>query len=199
MDAHLLHEIINKIRADKAYLDERRILHENYEWLEHFWRYKYDRGDQSIDSFITQKAKYYWNKPQIKNFAREFASIECVGSNKKSNSTQNHEIAQATMYLRHNCSLFLEAPKCFDIPCRHHKSDIGLCTINAGRAWNNVDDNNNAAFKALIYIVRQIRNNLFHGHKMTLDNEQFQRDKILVSLAAQITSFLIENLIASGE
>ncbi|MDV7390390.1 hypothetical protein RZS08_03510, partial [Arthrospira platensis SPKY1] len=98
---------------------------------------------------------------------------------------QNQEIASATMYLRLHCSLFAtEIPDCTTIPCRHHKSYAGHCTAITGRQWKNVDNDNQAAFKALMYILRQIRNNLFHGHKMTLENDQFQRDKILVSIAA---------------
>jgi hypothetical protein len=198
MNEFMLKDIINKIRSDKEHLKDRRVLHENYEWLEHFWRKKYNRGDQSIDNFITDKADFYWGTDKIKELTKYFASIECVGSNVKNKFEQNQEIASATMYLRLHCTLFADAtPDCNSIPCRHHKTVTGHCSALSGRQWKNVDNNNHAAFKALMYIIRQIRNNLFHGHKMTLDNDQFQRDKILVSIAAQTTGFLIDNLVDS--
>lgn len=199
MNANMLTDIINKIRSDNDHLNDRRVLHENYEWLEHFWRKKYNREDQSIDDFITEKANFYWNTSEIKNFAKELASIECVGSNRKPNYTQNQEIAKATNYLRFYCILFEKnTPVCNSIPCRQHKTQIAVCSAATGRLWHTNDNSNFAAFKALIYIIRQIRNNLFHGHKMTLDNEQFQRDKILVSIAARTSNFLIDHLAASG-
>jgi len=195
----MLTDIITKIRSDNDHLTDRRILHENYEWLEHFWRKKYNNGDNSIDNFIDEKASFFWQIENIKNFARQFASIECVGSNKKDDYTQTEPVAQATMYLRFHCDLFNgNVQHCDSIQCRHHKISVGLCTAENGRKWNNDDNNNKYAFKALMYIVRQIRNNLFHGHKMTLDQDQFNRDKVLVSLAAQTTLFLIDNLVSSG-
>jgi hypothetical protein len=199
MNANMLTDIINKIRSDNDHLEDRRVLHENYEWLEHFWRNKYNRGDQSIDDFITEKANFYWGTDKVKQLAKNFASIECIGSNNKANYEQNQEIASATMYLRLHCTLFTAIiPDCNSIHCRHHKTITGYCSAASGRQWKNLDNDNHAAFKALMYILRQIRNNLFHGHKMTLDNDQFQRDKVLVSIAAQTTGFLIAKLVESG-
>ena len=198
MNANFLKRIIDKIRSDKDHLNDRRVLHENYEWLEHFWRKKYGRGDQSIDDFISEKANFYWETNEVKELAKGFASIECVGSNKESNYSQNQEIASATMYLRLHCSLFAEIiPECISLNCRHHKTYTDRCTVASGRRWKNLDNDNYAAFKAIMYILRQIRNNLFHGHKMTLENDQFQRDKALVSMAVQTTDFLIDKLVES--
>ena len=199
MNAYMLTDIINKIRSDNEHLKDRRVLHENYEWLEYFWREKYNRGDHSIDDFITEKANFYWATDKVKELAKDFASIECVGSNREANYEQNQVIACATMYLRFQCTLFADiTPDCNSIPCRHHKTNTGHCSAASGRHWENMDNDNHAAFKALMYIIRQIRNNLFHGYKMTLENEQFQRDKVLVSIAAQTTGFLIDKLVESG-
>jgi hypothetical protein len=50
-------------------------------------------------------------------------------------------------------------------------------------------------FRALMIIVRQIRNNMFHGKKMEIiDENQYQRNKTLVIFAVQITNLLLENL-----
>ena len=51
-----------------------------------------------------------------------------------------------------------------------------------------------AAFKALMYIVRQIRNNLFHGNKLEIKEDQYQRNKKLVQTAASITKVILDNL-----
>ena len=199
MNAYLLIGIIDKIRSDKEHQTDRRVLHETYEWLENFWRYKYLNGDNSIDDFINEKGKFFWQKTEIKNFAIQLASIECVGSNKKPDYTQSTTIANATMYLRFYCNLFDgDLPNCNSISCRHHKINTGRCTIAAGEQWKNIVNDEHCAFKALMYIIRQVRNNLFHGHKMTLEYDQFYRDKILISLSAQTTTYLLENLIGSG-
>ncbi len=198
MNAYLLTAIIHKIRSDKEHQTDRRLLHETYEWLENFWRNKYRKGNNSIDDFINEKAHFFWQKPEIKYLAIQFASIECVGSNEKPEYTQSSTIANATMYLRFYCNLFNgELHNCNSILCRHHKINTGRCTIVAGGQWSSIINDECFAFKALMYIIRQVRNNLFHGHKMTLEPEQFYRDKILISLSAQTTTYLLENLIGS--
>ena len=198
MDAHLLSETIQNIRLDEGHLKDRRLLHENYEWLEHFWRYKYNNGNASIDSFIREKGLFYWGLENIKGLAREFASIECVGSNENPDNAQTKEIAKATMYLRYYCNLFVEEiPSCTSIICREHKIGNHYCTQENGRFWKN-SFNTISAFRALIFIVRQVRNNLFHGHKLSLEPEQYSRNKILVQLSAEVTDILLTNLIASG-
>jgi len=50
-------------------------------------------------------------------------------------------------------------------------------------------------FKAMMQMVRQIRNNLFHGRKMELiEREVYDRNKTLVRLAGEITTLLLDNL-----
>jgi hypothetical protein len=198
MDAHELSYLIRNIQADKEHHNDRRVLHENYEWLEHYWRYKYRNGDNSINDFIVEKGKFYWGLEIIRNFAREFASMECVGSNKNDRYAQTDEIARATMYLRYSCNLLNEeTPTCNLIKCRPHKIGENICIKENALLWKRSFDST-FAFKALLYIVRQIRNNLFHGHKLSLEPEQFERNKILVRLSAQVTGILLDNLVESG-
>ena len=59
MNAYLLTAIIDKICSDKEHQTDRRVLHETYEWLENFWRYKYQKGNNSIDDFIKEKAHFF--------------------------------------------------------------------------------------------------------------------------------------------
>jgi len=199
MNAKILSEIIIKIKSDPDHYNERRVFHENYEWLEYFWRDEYKNGDNSINNFIADKAEYFWTKPDVKDFAKEIAQIECIGSNKSNDYIQSQETAGATMYLRSHCNLFTGTiPDCNSIQCRDHKQNIGLCNALIGRHWKKIDNDNHAAFRALIYIIRQARQNLFHGHKMSLEQHQFDRDKEIVSISARTTSYLLNNLVATG-
>jgi len=43
-------------------------------------------------------------------------------------------------------------------------------------------------------IIRQIRNNLFHGNKLQIENKQYNRNKKLVQVAASITNVILDNL-----
>jgi hypothetical protein len=50
-------------------------------------------------------------------------------------------------------------------------------------------------FRAMIELVRQVRNNLFHGKKMELNEPQiYERNKGLVRLGAEITTVLLDHL-----
>jgi hypothetical protein len=50
-------------------------------------------------------------------------------------------------------------------------------------------------FRAMIELVRQIRNNLFHGKKMELNElPVYERNKNLVQLGAEITNVLLNHL-----
>jgi len=198
MDAYILNDIIQKIKKDKQYNLDRQLFHENYEWLEAFWRAKYGNGDKSFDDFIINKGHFFWNLGEIKDLAREFSSIECVGSSKKPDIVQNIEVAKATQYLRYYSNLYsTNIPNCLTANCRSLKKATGLCIQSNGRKWTKIDTPY-SSFDALMTIVRQVRNNLFHGEKMTLDSIQFQRDKILVSISSRITQILLDNLIKSG-
>ncbi len=197
MNAQELTNVIQYIKNDSNHHSDRRMLNENYEWLEHFWRYNYGQNDNSINNFITAKGEYYWESEAIRNLAKEFAAIECVGSNQRPDYIQNQEIARATMYLRYSCNLFAkDVPDCISIECRNHKINTGFCNEENALLWNGNFDQI-FAFKALMYIIRQVRNNLFHGHKLSVEPIQFNRNKILVKLSSRVTEVLLENLIDS--
>ena len=199
MSARELIYVIQTLKQDGEHYGARRTIHENYEWLEGFWRHKYNKSANPIDDFVKDKGKFYWGLEEIRDLAKAFASIECVGSNKEFDYTQTTEVARATMYLRYSCNLFSdEPPNCSLIKCRKHKTVKGLCLKGNANLWKK-DFDVIFAFKALLYIVRQVRNNLFHGHKLTIEPIQLERDKILVHLSAQVTEILLNRLIDSGD
>ena len=197
MDAHLLSDVIRNIKADEEHHNERRIFHENYEWLEHYWKENYRNKNGTIDDFILNKGDYYWNLPDIQSIAISVASLECVGSNRNPDSTQTKVIANATMYLRYYCNLFNDKyPTCDTVNCRQHKKDIGRCIMEDGLLWS-ANFSSRLAFKAVIYIVRQVRNNLFHGQKLSLEPFQFERNKVLIHHCAGFTDIFLSRLIES--
>lgn len=50
-------------------------------------------------------------------------------------------------------------------------------------------------FRAMMILVRQIRNNLFHGKKMELNERDiYQRNKELVRLGSEITTVILDHL-----
>ena len=51
----------------------------------------------------------------------------------------------------------------------------------------------------MMYIVRQIRNNLFHGRKLELRHRQYERNKCLVMTAEKITALLLEHLVEAEQ
>ncbi|MBN1364692.1 MAG: hypothetical protein JW976_07810 [Syntrophaceae bacterium] len=68
--------------------------------------------------------------------------------------------------------------------------------ITATNLLQTLNKTPNTHFRALMIIVRQIRNNLFHGKKMELSDElQYQRNKELVKLAKLVTEVILESLI----
>ena len=55
-----------------------------------------------------------------------------------------------------------------------------------------------SGFHALMTIVRQVRNNLFHGNKMEYAPiEQYERNKFLVRIAYEVTQILLDNLVTA--
>lgn len=197
MDANLLTDVIRNIRADNEHLNDRRIFHENYEWLEGYWKDNFNRHNGSIIDFISHRGVYFWNLIEVRNIGKEMASIECVGSSRNPDLLQTQEIANATMYLRYYCHLFEDGiPSCEEIRCRQHKRNHGLCLQRNGLLWHNTY-NEIYAFKAVMFIVRQVRNNLFHGQKLTIEPVQFSRNRVLVKLCANLTNILLLNLLDS--
>lgn len=53
------------------------------------------------------------------------------------------------------------------------------------------------SFIALFSIIKQIRDNLFHGQKIDLDPIQYARNIELVQIGAELTDVLLINLVAA--
>jgi|GEM_PF-5849937 hypothetical protein len=138
--------------------DNRRAFHENYEWLEGYWRSQF--GENYFDQVWKKYGAYYWeNVPKLKNIAQVLAGLRPVGNNENPGYDPTHEVEEAT-------KLLLALNK---TPQLH--------------------------FRALMIVIRQIRNNLFHGGKMELEGgDQYNRNKQLVILAKDTTNSILEKL-----
>lgn len=189
MDADFINDFRRKLAEDCCYHKSRQDFHENYEWIEGYWR----ANSMDCDRFCIKYGAYFWSLPIIQELSKEFAFSECVGNSTKPNYEQTDEIAKATMYLRYNAGLPAPdgIPDCSSIGCENNKSSKGWCTRTYANKWVTADY---AAFKALMYIVRQIRNNLFHGKKMELEGKQYERNKRLIKTATEITKEILNNL-----
>ena len=157
----------------------------NYSLLEAYW---IDTEElQNIDNFCKKFSNYYWSKSKIKEYAIIYASIECIGSSRidRYGRTPSNEIIQITMFLRDELNICYENINILDT------------TLN-GNQWKNRSDNESnkeyTSFRALMYIIRQIRNNLFHGNKFDLETEQHHRNKILIKTATKIVKLILDEL-----
>lgn len=163
-----------RLAQDKENLDLRRTLHEHYEWLESYWQNKY-KGNNHIDRFGNEVGDYYWNMKATKTIAKKFAFYPPVGSS-KNNFEPNVTIQRATFYLRYYSDLFEE-----EFPDTSDEKEIG-------GLWRK------SSFVALLTIVKQIRDNLFHGRKMELEELQYTRNKELISMSVEVTSIILDKL-----
>ncbi|TWI80617.1 hypothetical protein IQ13_3296 [Lacibacter cauensis] len=194
METLLSIEILRRIKADPKYYADRTSFHHNYELLERFWRERYENKDNAFSLFIREFGADLWQIRGIQKLATQFASIECVGSSNYDDFTQTQDLAKATMYLRYFSLLFKKnSPKCSEIGCRHFKQGLGYCTKANGRKWTK-KDHPYSSFNALMVIIRQVRNNLFHGSKFSIESTQYLRDKKLITLSARTTQIIIDNL-----
>ncbi|WP_052591925.1 hypothetical protein [Aureispira sp. CCB-QB1] len=167
-------EFRSKLYKDLEALEYRRILHENYEWLESYWQQQF-RGNNGIQQFCDAHGNFYWEIDCVIDIAKEFSILRPVGnSNQGFNPSEN--ILRATYCLKYNSNLFDEIEVIKD------EQEIA-------NLWQGTP------FKAVFEIVKQIRNNLFHGQKMELEDGQFNRNKLLVKHAVNFTSCLLDNLI----
>jgi len=148
-----------RLEADPENREARRSFHENFEWLEGYWRSQF--GDHYFDVAWDKYGDYFWEHVrEVQQVAQVIAGLPPVGNNKDKNYEPSMEVKQATKLLQ----TLNETPK-------HH-------------------------FRALMLIVWQIRNNLFHGKKMELtDERQYQRNKDLVMLATEVTEAILGNLV----
>lgn len=156
----------------------------NYSLLEAYWTDTEELKD--IDNFCKSHSHYYWSKPEIKEYAGVYADIECVGSSRidRYGSIPSDEIIQVTMFLRNK----------LNINCK----DMANSDRELGNQWKNRRDHKGneeyASFKALMYIIRQIRNNLFHGNKFDLEKDQHIRNKKLIKTAKKATKLILKEL-----
>ncbi len=191
MDADFINDFRRRLTEDCCYNETRREFHENYEWIE-----AYIRGNSmTFDAFCNKYGSFFWSLSRIQELATSFAFDECVGNSDTADYEQTQHIAKATMYLRYKAGLAISngrIPDCSSIGCRGFKSSMGWCNEDYANRWTKGD---HAAFMALMYIVRQIRNNLFHGNKFELLNPQYERNKKLIKTATEITKEILDNLV----
>ncbi|AGA80114.1 hypothetical protein [Echinicola vietnamensis] len=163
-----------RLAQDKENLSIRRTLHEHYEWLESYWQNRYN-GNNHIDQFDKEFGEFYWARKDTKSIARKFSSYPPVGSSRM-DFEPTVSLQRATFYLRYFCDLFEE--KFHDTS---NENEIG-------EAWTK------SPFVALLTIVKQVRDNLFHGCKMELDEPQYTRNKELIGMSVEVTTIVLDNL-----
>jgi len=160
----------------------------DYSLLEAYWKDSEELGN--IDNFCKKYSTYYWNKNKIKKFAKTFASIECIGNSKinRYGRTPSDEIVQITKFLRNELNV------------SYNGNDI-LSSENrrlTDEQWKQRRDNDigieYTSFRGLMYIIRQIRNNLFHGNKFDLETEQQKRNRLLINTSIKTVKFILNHL-----
>lgn len=173
MNAHLINQFREKLNADPENLLNRREFHEQYEWLEAYWDERY--GNNHIDRFSDEFGDFYWNQDKIKKIAHSFSFYPAVGSS-KFNFKPNRTIERATYHLLYFSGVLED-----EFPDIKGQKDIGA-------EWRK------NSFNALLTIIKQIRDNLFHGKKIETQEKQYQRNKELVTLASEFTKFVLDKL-----
>lgn len=194
MPAERYHRIRERLESDADYHQGRIDFLNDYEWLEGYW----DSVFGSRSAFIRRYADYYWELESVRQSARLLAQMECVGNSDDDAYQQTGQIARATMHLRYHADLFSdgEVPSCDDIGCRDRKVGVGRCRPERGREW---PEGPYGAFKAVMDIVRQVRNNLVHGNKHELTGDQLDRNRTIIRIARNLTATLWEALPAAEE
>jgi hypothetical protein len=184
-------EYINLIRTDlfkTKYKKKVSTFMMDYSLLEAYW--KDSEELENMDRFCKKYSSYYWNKNKIKKFTKTFASIECVGSSKinRYGRTPSDEIVQVTKFLRDELNIIYNGNNIFSSENRNL----------TGEQWKQRRDNESdieyTSFRALMYIIRQIRNNLFHGNKFDLETEQQERNKLLINTSIKTVKFILNHL-----
>ncbi len=153
-----IREFRARLANDQENWEARRSLHENYEWLEGYWRSQF--GENFFEQVWATYGEYYWqNIPRIQQIAIEFANRNPVGNNQDANYQPSGEVIAATNLLQ----VLNKTPQLH--------------------------------FRALMIIVRQIRNNMFHGKKLeVIDEIQYRRNKELIAFSAEATGLILDNL-----
>ena len=180
MVSYEIRGFIERLNIDLENKEVRRRFHENYEWLESYWKRKFG-GNNGDQLFCNNHGGFYWQINEIKNIAKVLTKIRPVGaSNNNFQPTLN--ILRATYFLKYKSELFEDG----------EVEDIQEEILHSDN-WNATN------FKALFSIVKQIRDNLFHGRKIDLGELQYERNRSLVQIGADLTDILLINLIEAEE
>jgi hypothetical protein len=171
------------LATDPEYREARRDFHEAYEWLEGYWRA--DKQVNSFDLFCDKLGPYYWdNVSKVKGLAANLACEGAVGNSRNKNYNPTKEVKKAASFLLYHAGIVPDETRgeC-EAKAREHYAGQGSAS-----QWTE------SSFKAMMMVVRQIRNNLFHGRKTAPAGEQYERDKRLVALARDIAVALLDHL-----
>jgi hypothetical protein len=174
MTAREISKFKEKLAKDPDNQKARRDLHENYEWIEAFWYGKYGKSFQ-VESFCNEFDTYYWKNKDLKGIAKDLVYLPPVVSSSYGNEV-TPDILAATYFLRQETGLIEEGYQKYE----NHNAIVVK--------WKN------GSLYALMSILKQIRDNLFHGRKMDLDHDVYEGNKKLVKLAVRITKIILDNL-----
>lgn len=176
MKAYEIKMFRERLQVDPDNLNIRRVFHEQYEWLESYLKEKYVSNE--IDKFCSEYHQFFWTIDAIRNVARKLSFHYPVGSS-SFNYEPTEPIKRATYFLRHKSNL------------------VEGGTPEVAEEIELADKWNKTSFHALMFIIKQIRDNLFHGGKMDLNDDQYERNKTLIGLAVEYTTCLLNNLEAA--
>ncbi|GAA0890364.1 hypothetical protein GCM10009122_00420 [Fulvivirga kasyanovii] len=173
-----LNEFREKIAKDTEYNDCRERFRNNYEDIEAII------GDRrNLINNVAQKANQnkLWEQEGIKSAARKLCCLTPVG-NKDRGFEAGTNILRATYFLRHHTGLFDKWDGFLE-----DLDDVN--EIEIGSHWKGKDP-----ILAVLTIVKQIRDNLFHGGKVQLENKVYERNKVLICLASEILDIVLKNI-----
>ena len=173
-----LDQFRKKIACDIEYNNCRDRFRDNYEGMEAIIGDRRNLIDKVSKKVNLEKL---WERDDIKSAFRKLSSLTPVG-NKDSGFVPEINILRATYFLRHHMGLFDNwggFPKDLDDPNE----------IEIGSNWKSQNP-----VLAILTIVKQIRDNLFHGGKIQIENEIYERNKILICIGAEILDILLKHI-----
>ena len=147
----------------------------------------------SVLKFGRDKNTLMWES--VREYANKLVLLECIGNGEGASKPQN-EVINATLCLR---NFFGITPTSVCPTCRKRLT-CSKTIVSSGNAKRF-----DIEFEALMRIVYQIRNNLFHGNKFALksdegiliagdDPEQAERNKKLICISNDILKQILVNL-----
>jgi hypothetical protein len=163
----MIHEFRNRLALDPENQQNRRAFHEAYEWFEGFL---VAYGRNAFDKFSLEYQDFYWNKSSIKDLTKKLILYPPIGSSKL-DFEPTPTILRSTYFLRKVCGIPLDENE-----------------LSIANKWKKSE------FQAILEIIKQIRNNLFHGMKMNLEENQYKRNKELIAIASELMTEILDNL-----